>query len=329
MNSFTDIGQFRNVVKAVKEHHDYKGKDENESPIYIHDIPYPILKFRGTAKLHGTNSAIVKFKDGHYEYESRERILSIKEDNNGFMMAMLNVDVASLFDGIKFEEHCAIFGEWCGKGIQKGMAISNLPKMWVIFAVKIDSVYQDMANYAHLKMEDKRIFNIMQFPGFEIEIDFNTPEIAQNRLQQLTLDVEAQCPIGKYFGVEGIGEGIVWEYVKDKERFIFKVKGEKHQNSKVRTLATVDVEAIQNLRDFAEYAVTENRCKQGLDKMKELGVPLVLEHTGDYLRWIYNDVIKEEQDTIVKNQLEVKKLGGFISAKAKIFWMKYLNDLPL
>jgi RNA ligase len=329
MNSFTDIGQYRNVVKAVKEHHDYKGKDEQGSPIYIHDIPYPTLKFRGTTKLHGTNSAVVKFPDGHYEYESRERVLSIKEDNAGFMLTMLNIDVAKLFEGIEFKEHCAIFGEWAGLGIQKGVAISSLPKMWVIFAVKVDSVYQDMSKYAHLKMEDKRIFNILQFPGFEIEIDFNTPEIAQNRLQQLTEAVEAQCPVGKYFGIDGVGEGIVYEYINGTDRYIFKVKGEKHQNSKVKTLTTVDTEAIKNLRDFAEYAVTDNRCSQGVDKMKELGIPLDLEHTGDYLRWIYNDVIKEEQDTIVKNQLEVKKLGSYISAKAKTYWMKYLNGIPL
>lgn len=329
MNTFTDIGQFRNIVKAVKQHHDYHGKDENDSPIYSHDSPYPILKFRGTVKLHGSNGSIVKFKDGHLEYQSRENVLSIDHDNCGFMLAMLNNDVIKLFEGIEFKEHCALFGEFCGGNIQKSVAITQLPKMWVIFAVKIDNIYQDMKNYTHLKMEDKRIFNIMQFPGFEIDIDFNKPEIAQNKLQELTMAVEAQCPIGKYFGVEGIGEGLVWEYINGEERYIFKVKGIKHQNSRVKTLTTVDTETIQNLRDFAEYAVTENRLNQGLDKMRELGIPLDLEHTGDYLRWVYNDVIKEEQDTIVKNQLEVKKLGGFISGKAKIFWMNYLKNLPM
>lgn len=53
MKKFTDIGQFRNVVRAVKSRHDYKGRDENDDPIYGHTTPYPTLKFRGTPKLHG------------------------------------------------------------------------------------------------------------------------------------------------------------------------------------------------------------------------------------------------------------------------------------
>ena len=39
MKKFTEIGQFRNVVKAVKSHHDYQGKDENGDTIYSHNSP--------------------------------------------------------------------------------------------------------------------------------------------------------------------------------------------------------------------------------------------------------------------------------------------------
>ena len=73
MKKFTDIGQYKNVIHDIKHNIDYKGKDENEDAIYLHDKPYPIIKFRGTVKLHGTNSAIVKYKDNTYEFQSRER----------------------------------------------------------------------------------------------------------------------------------------------------------------------------------------------------------------------------------------------------------------
>lgn len=327
MKTFTDIGQFRDVIRAVKSHHDYLGKDELGEPIYRHETPYPTLKFRGTVKLHGTNAAIVKYIDGHKEYQSRERVLDLTHDNAGFMLNMMNCDTDKLFEGIEFKDHCAIYGEWCAGNIQKGIAISQLPKMWVIFAVKIDDVYQDMQNYQHLKNEEQRIFNIYQFENYDMEVDFNYPEIAQNKLVDLTMKVEEQCPVGKHFGVEGVGEGIVWEYINGIDRYIFKVKGEKHQNSKVKKLVTVDVEAINNMKEFVDYAVTENRMKQGIDKMVELGKPLDKKTTPDYLRWVYNDVIKEEQDTIVKNQLDVKKLGSFISEKAKSYWFKYLDSL--
>jgi hypothetical protein len=327
MNSFTDIGQFRNVIRAVKSHHDYIGKDDNGDPIYNHVGTYPTLRFRGTVKLHGTNASFVKFADGHIEYQSRENVLTLQKDNASFMLAMSNIDVNQLFEGISFKEHCAIFGEWCGGNIQKGMAITSLPKMLVLFAVKIDNVYQDMENYKHLKMEDKRIFNILQFPHFYMDIDFEKPEVVQNEIVQLTIDVENQCPVGKYFGAEGIGEGIVWEHISDTIRYIFKVKGEKHSNSKVKKLATVDVEEIEDIKSFVEYAVTENRMLQGIEKLKEMHIPMDIKSTGEYLRWIVGDVIKEESDTIVANQINVKKLNGYISQRARPFWMNYLNSL--
>jgi hypothetical protein len=327
MKPFTDIGQFRDVIRAVKTHHDFVGKDETDTPIYRHETPYPTLMFKGTIKLHGTNSGIVKYKDGHYEYQSRERVLELGKDNSCFMLNMSNCDIDKLFEGIEFNDHCAIYGEYAGNGIQSGIAISQLPKMWVIFAVKIDDVYQNMQNYRHLKNEEQRIFNIYQFEYYTLNIDFNEPEIAQNKLVELTLKVEEQCPVGKHFGVNGYGEGICWEYLDENTRYIFKVKGEKHQNSKVKKLATVDVEAVNSMKEFVEYAVTENRMKQGIDKMKELGIPFEMASTGKYLKWLHDDVIKEETDTIIKNSIDVKKLGSFINNKAKQYWFKYLDSV--
>jgi intein/homing endonuclease len=694
MKTFTDIGQFRNTIRSVKVHHDYKGLDETEAPIYRHDSPYPKLTFNGTIKLHGTNSGIILYKDGHIEYQSRERVLELGSDNNGFMLAMSNIDVKKLFEGIEFKDYCAIYGEYCGcfpyntpillsngttlpigkivrkklkveilsynitthklepkkvinfhingktnewlkinvqrrkrggrftgfivtpthsvfikknnkilekkadnlkindkllfpgkilsynvkqflmgtilgdgcldnagsirishsddnqkfyndfiqdnfkniitsikkrisgygsnmrvftikvfeemkdirkelykkenkkhitisylnklsplalavwymddgsiihhnkegrqdrcslhcqgfgtknvklieswlnsKGyycytvyedkelgteirftvegasaflytispyilkefnyklptifhkiekiswwddyineydqslieakieniekyipleeykkfkydiqiednsnyfannilvhnssIQKGMAISQLPKMWILFGIKIDDIYHDFSKFSHLKMEDKRIFNIYQFEHYSMEIDFNSPELAQNKLVDMTLKVEAECPVGKYFGIEKmVGEGIVWEcLLGPSERYIFKVKGEKHSSTKVKKLASVNIEEITGLKEFIEYAVTENRMKQGIDKMIEMKIPLDIKSTGEYLRWLYNDILKEEKDTIIKNQIDPKKIGSLISAKAKIFWMKYLDEL--
>lgn len=338
MKAFTEIGQFRNVVREVRSHWDYQGRDANGDAIYQHSAPYPTLTFRGTVKLHGTNSAIVLYKqsdfvDGdqyHFEFQSRENVLCLEGneplDNAGFMRTMLTKDYRKLFEGINFNQSCAIYGEWCGMGIQKSVGISQLPKMFVIFAVKIDDVYQDMKNFAEIKIIDQQIYNIMQFPNFSIEIDFNSPELMQNKLIELTQTVEKECPVAKYFGVEGIGEGIVWEYINGEERYIFKVKGEKHQNSKVKTLTTVDVEAVENINSFIEYAVTENRLLQGIDKMKELGLPIEPKTTGEYLRWVYNDVVKEEADTMVANGIDQKKIGSAISAKARMFWLNYLNS---
>jgi len=50
---FTDIGQFRNVIKSVTDHVRYKGKDQEGNPIFDPGATLPVITFTGTTKLHG------------------------------------------------------------------------------------------------------------------------------------------------------------------------------------------------------------------------------------------------------------------------------------
>ena len=345
MIKFPSIEQFRTVIRHVKTHAQYAGKDANGDVIIDQSRPIPTLKFRGTVKLHGTNAGIVyDIATDSFTYQSRERELSLTSDNAGFMLAQMkheNVwrdvvhqatrEIAPYGKPAKV----AIFGEWCGQGIQRGVALTELPKMFVMFAVKV--VFEDETTewlpigefYLHLP-EDK-LFNIDTFPTYEIEVDFNHPELAQNKMIEITEEVEKECPVGKYFGVSGIGEGVVWTCVSDgwaDSGTWFKVKGEKHSVSKVRTLAAVDVEAVASLKAFVDATVTEARLEQGLDNLvREQLKPFEMKSMGDFLRWVYNDVIKEEQDTIVANGIDPKKLGGAIANVARPWYVKKLNRL--
>ena len=38
---------------------------------------------------------------------------------------------------MKGYDYVTVFGEWCGKGIQKGVAINQLEKMFIIFELKL------------------------------------------------------------------------------------------------------------------------------------------------------------------------------------------------
>lgn len=319
MIKFPSIEQFRNVIRDVRTNHDYQGKDEQDQPIYLHSSPYPVLEFRGTVKLHGTNGAIVKYPD-RIEFQSRERVLSLTSDNAGFMLNMSGKNLGFLFTGLGFTDHIAVYGEWCGQGIQAGVAISQVPKMFVVFAYKIDGEWINIQR----SDPEQGIYDINSFPTFRMKIDFNSPESAQNALIDLTNQVEAECPVGKHFGVSGIGEGIVWTTAD--RRYIFKVKGEKHSSSKVKTLAEVDVELIESLNAFVDYALTESRLQQGLMKLQEMGKEVSQKSTGDYLRWIVGDIMKEEEDTIVKNGFDPKKLNPIISNKARQW---FFNNLPV
>ena len=325
MIKFPSIDQFRQVIREVKTNHDYKGKAEDDSPIYFHDSPYPVIEFTGTVKLHGTNASVVKYRDGRIEYQSRERVLSLTQDNAGFMLAMMNKDLSTIFDQYRFDQHIAIYGEWCGKSIQKGVAISELPKMFVVFAINVDGEWSEFDHIDFKSLNEIGVYSIFQFPTYRVLVDFNSPELIQNELIKLTVDVENECPVGKYFGISGVGEGIVFKAKHNNRFYQFKSKGEKHSISKVKTLASVDVEMISNINEFVDNVLTEQRLEQGITWLRENLKEVSQKSTGDYLRWIVNDVIKEETDTIVANQLDPKKINSAISAKARVWLFSYLD----
>lgn len=322
MEKYGSIEQFRNVIKAVRAFSDYKGKDEDGNSIYSHDHEYPTVNFKGTVKLHGTNASVVKYKDRPLVYQSRERELSLGADNAGFMTYMSGVDLDFLFEGIEFNEYIAVYGEWCGGNIQSGVAISNLPKMFVVFGLKVDGKW--LSSDSVKTKEEFRIYNINQFPTFDVQIDFNSPELTQNRLIELTLEVEEQCPVAKYFGVEGVGEGIVFTMEGNPE-FKFKSKGEKHSSSKVKVLNAVNEEELTSIKEFVEYAVTNNRLEQGLTVLKESGAEIDVKNTGAFISWVMKDILKEEEDVIIKNGFEFKKANADIAKKAREFYMSKLS----
>lgn len=328
MIKFPSIEQFRNVVHHVKEHVSYAGRDAEDNILRDYSRPLPTLRFEGTVKLHGTNAGIVyNIAEDTFKYQSRERVLTLEEDNAGFMRAMManeNAVRAMLVEEIAryaLGDQLVLFGEWCGGSIQKGVAINGLPKMFVIFGAKVLRVGVEVAEWIEFRKssEEYGIYNIQDFSTYYIDIDFKHPELAQNLMIEITEEVEAECPVGKHFGNSGIGEGIVWRCITQGwENVRFKVKGEKHSSSKVKTLAAVDTEALENIRDFVDATVTEARLEQALHNLvHEQLLPPNMTSMGAFIRWVYNDIIKEETDTIVASQLEVKKLGSAISNRAR------------
>jgi hypothetical protein len=106
----------------------------------------------------------------------------------------------------------------------------------------------------------------------------------------------------------------------------FKVKGEKHSTSKVHKLASVDVEKVASLQEFVKNHVTENRMKQGLTVIvDEQGKPFEMRSLGDFLKWVHGDILKEEQDTIVASQLDMKQLSKYVSQSAKHWYVEQLD----
>lgn len=332
---FPSIEQFRHVIRNVQHKASFIGFDEAAGGA-IHDNASrkPVLPFVGYVKLHGTNAGIV-YQGGSVQFQSRERVLTVEADNAGFfahmsarmgnVMALTNRITAAIGE----PDTLAIYGEWCGQGIQKNVAISALTKMFVIFAVKANDTWLNVADL-DLKDEAACIYNIANFPHFNLSIDFESPAEAQNELVRMTEQVEAECPVGKAFGQSGVGEGIVWRCTHpdyNSSNYWFKVKGEKHSESKVKTLAEVDVEAMRSINDFVSRAVTDARCEHALSYITdELQKPFEMTSMGDFIRRVFCDIAKEEADTIKTSGLTSKALGGPISNAAKRWYVAKLNE---
>jgi len=346
MEKFTDIGQYRNVIKDVCHDAQFKGVDADGNLIMDRNVILPTIKFKGTVKLHGTNAAVAMDSNGEMWYQSRSNIITPTHDNAGFaffaecnkkVFADIIADIAATQN--LTNETIVIFGEWCAGNIQKGVAISGLDKMFVIFAVKVSTETEEDNYYLHEDVWKKysapecKIYNINDFETYTVDIDFNNPELSRNEMIDIMANVEKECPVGKAFGRKygednTTGEGNVWVGWYNGRRYIFKIKGEKHSVTKVKTLAPVDVEKISSINSFVEYALTENRLNQGIEQVftTQSKVP-DQKYTGDFLKWIVNDIIKEELDTLNTNNLEPKEVTKYISNEARKWYFNYLESI--
>ena len=351
MIKWPSIEQFRNVVKTVQMKTRYRGKDETGEPIFDAFAKLPILKFEGTVKLHGTNAAAGINNIGEMWFQSRENIITPEHDNAGFAMfgtanKRVFLDIAKEIDTnfiTTAYNDILIFGEWCGGNIQNNVAITGLPKMFVIFGIALVNADEEKTYLTRAQVEEvthdhavnniddvTKIFCIYDFPSFHCEIDFDQPHEIQNHLNKLTEDVGTECPVGKTFGVSGIGEGIVWRCIEEgynDSGFWFKVKDERHSASKVKTLATVDVQRINDIQVLAATLAHNGRLEQGLQLVFDTlnGGEVDIKRTGEFIQWMMKDIFKEEIDTIAASGYNGKELNGSISKIARDFLMKNLE----
>lgn len=313
---FPSIEQYRHIVKLVRSRCDYQGK------------PYPAVTFVGEVKLHGTNAA-VRINNGQVTAQSRERDLTLLSDNAGFA-AFVERNKQVFLDNSP--DPCVIFGEWCGGNIQKGVALNQLPKMFVPFAhVLEDGKFELSRMYRYVTENGNLVLMEEHHPRY-ITIDFSRPEDSTDTLTRHTLEVEAECPFGKALGVFGIGEGIVWHALMTEELeqlgftqrdLIFKTKGDKHGNpgTKNKVKVAVSAERVEDMNELIAKILPDWRLNQGLEHVSAKDRSA----TGEYLKWISQDIIKEESDTILASGFEVKVVMSEVSKSARQFFFKTVD----
>lgn len=331
---FKSIPHFREVVENIISQSSFIGLDGDKNPIYDYSRPRPTLKFKGTVKLHGTNSAVCMCGDEFWT-QAKDDIITIQKDNYGFsFFANARKDsFVNLFNQIRTKykisesSSIALYGEFCGKTIQKEVAISKIEKSFFIMGIKIaeegkDNVWLD---FSGLRDTENRIYNVLDYKTYEVDIDFNNLEESASKLEEIVLEVENECPIAKEFGFSGLGEGLVWRHeLPDNSQIWFKTKGDKHKVVKSKRVVEVDIEKLNTINEFIEYTCTKNRFEQGISVIFQSN-NLDIKKMGDLIRWVYNDIVKEEMDTLVRNNLEAKDIGKYVSTKCREYFFEIYN----
>ncbi|HMF39638.1 MAG TPA: RNA ligase family protein [Polyangia bacterium] len=290
--------------------------------------PFPVVEYRAKVKLHGTNCA-VQINDGGVFAQSRTALLSAQADYKGFAAwVFANRDYfAGRASGM------VVFGEWCGPGVEKGMAISQAKtKLFVVFAVRRDDgtiVHQPEQIRALLPAANAPAeLHVLPWEGSPITIAFGDrarlEEIAA-KLNARVAVVEREDPWAKSaLGISGLGEGLVFYPVSvdgaapPTERFeqlMFKAKGEKHRTAGTRTAVQVDPSVVASVQDFVALMLTEARLRQGLTEA--CGGARDPRWTRPFLEWVAADVRKESGAELAASGLTWGDVDKAVQTRAR------------
>lgn len=300
----------------------------------------PSTRLTGSVKLHGTHADIVFVNNtDEIRVQSRNQLaLSVDIDNAGFARFIAATDKKTILDlrdrmleryhklnpNTEVIGDVVMAGEWCGTGIQKKVAIANIPKFFAIVSMNINGAWVPDWEYDDICDENRRFFHIGKGGFFTHEIKFDDVNGSENRIKLLTDAVERECPFAKTLGVSGQGEGIVWKanlHCGDSS-FWFKSKGDllavSHSN-KLPAYA-VSRENKERVENFAKAIVTENRLEQGWEYLKQREAAGM----GIFLKWVVNDCLVEEKREMEELNIGKAKLKAAIANIAKPwFWARF------
>lgn len=292
--SWSSIELLHNVVRTLNLLHEATGE------------PLPAVTYRSKVKLHGTNCAVQIGPP--LVCQGRTTLLSPTSDHKGFATW---VDThGAWFRTLRPDT--VVFGEWCGPGVEKGMAISQVPtKQFVVFAAQLGSgddarVIVDPDALRALLPRDgaPATLHVLPWEDDRLTITFSDRTSLDQAAEQLNArvsSVEAEDPwVRRTFGVSGLGEGLVLYPVAadrpvpdDPEsfaRWMFKAKGEKHRTAGTATAVQVDPTTVASIAELVTLMVTDARLEQGLSACGGNRDP---RNTPAFLAWIAADVKKE------------------------------------
>jgi len=296
--------------------------------------PRPVVEYRAKVKLHGTNCA-VQVTAQAVVAQSRTQLLTPEADYKGFATWVhANRDwFASLEPGT------VVFGEWCGPGVEKGMAISAVPaKHFTVFAIESGNriLVEPETLRATLPLSGAPCeLRVLPWEGAPIHIDFGSRESLEHaavELNQRVAAVEQEDPwVKQEFGLSGLGEGLVLYPVcvegapadlakEELATLMFKAKGEKHRTAGTKSAVAVDASVVASVQDFVALMVTEARLSQGLETA--CGGSRDPKGTAAFIAWIADDVRKESTAELEVSALTWAQVDKAVRAAARSWFIR-------
>lgn len=327
-SKFTSIASFYNTIKLYR-------KRAGDIGNVLESMPS--VAYSGTVKLHGTNAAVcVDATDGIF-CQSRNNVLTgTQNDNAGWRTFADNTisgavwrDIAdTIADGADYQT-VRIYGEWVGGSIQPNVALTGLPKHFVIFAATVNGTRVEVPSDLHYN--EQQIYNIKQIPSYELSVDFSDLNGVSKTLNEYTNDVERECPWAKImFGVSGIGEGLVWtpdDRINDTDLH-FKTKGDVHaaRQSPEKNVAPIDPEVVETINEVVDILLTENRMRQ---MITDNNISMDVKQTGQFLKAVCDDCFKEEVEVVTANGLEWKQVAKLLQSRARVWFHAEIEKTSL
>ncbi len=302
------------------------------------------VQYRCKVKLHGTNAAVQYHIDDSIIPQSRTNVLTVENDNAGFARwVMQHKQTWEAARGM------IVYGEWCGPGIQKNVAIAQIPKkIFAVFAARpldgSDRLFvepEDLASIV-IGIPDTYVLPWYSRPchhgcdtriAAKLDIDWKQgdQELTQTiaPINDWVQEIETNDPwVEQIFGVKGTGEGLVFYPVskhhlgfQNFQNLCFKAKGEKHKNIATAKPVQVSAEVAASTDAFIDLVLTQARLEQGALTTAKGAFTYDVRQTGKFVTWVLADVQKETQDELEASQLDWKQVQKPLSEKARNWYL--------
>ncbi len=331
-----EIEGFHNVRRSVQAY----GENVGETSVAHKGA----IIYKPKIKLHGTNAGVTLKNNGKDVFaQSRSSIIGTGNDNCGF--AAWVEKNRDFFEISPLGEVTTVFGEWCGPGIQKGVAISNIDrKIFAVFAVQVDNrVFVDPIEIANLVRgihDDVIILPWATVDTLSVKwTDEENIKAVVNIINPMVDEIDSVDPwVKAVFDVDGPGEGLVWYPISLTETdgaidrdalssYLFKTKGTSHQSTKTKYAAQIDPEIVANVDEFVELMITEARLEQVAREINRGELEFSNKLIGPFIGWISKDVNKESIAELDASDLTWKQVSKEVGHAARKWYLTKLREI--